>query len=495
MSVEKVRSNMTGESDELDSGEEPFGSIQPMSRGPFGDISGGTLGGGFDALLEGADRDRGFLSKADREFLLETHEIDLSNPTQRNARTRVRNRILSTYFDSRYLQYLSERDRGLIFQNARQAGFDLHFRHGFKEFVRFTYLGLLENSYEIEITELLETAIQEAEEEYATAAGENVNVRVDIDVTHVSGDSVNQLEQRYTRRDLLDRKELEVLVNSDHTNDNDEIIDASDIDLVDAIYYDARQPKRKVNWADRGEYNWEDPDRVEPEEIVDWLRSLFVEYDIESYAELEQALDWLVHFDEELGQDLRKKLDRLPRVAPYFPAQMASTAKLPEEDMKLLHDILRNANNVDVKQALEDEARPPTAGKDWSPDGDDSLQRFIARVEVAREANAAFTSDVENGKKRWEEVLHIADFDEDKWSEYMREQRINKIKDRIEKEFESNNNLSTKEVINLDAFEEKKDKIRDCLDVGNFVRVYGEDVFSHAVKDFVIERGGRGSHR
>lgn len=495
MSVEKVHSNMTGESDEFDSAEEPFGSIQPMSRGPFGDISGGTLGGGFGALLEGADRDRGFLSKADRQFLLETYEIDLSNPTQRNARTRVRNRILSAYFDSRYLQYLSDRDRGVIFQNAREAGFDIHFRHGFKELVRFTCLGLLEDPYEIDITELLETALQEAEQEHATTTGENVNIRVNIDVTRVPGDSIDQLEQRYTRRDRLGRKELEVLVNSDHTNSEDEIVDASDIDLIDAIYYDARQPKQTPLGADRGGYSWEDPDRDEAEEIVDWLRSLFNEYDIESYDELEQALDWLVHFDDELGQDLREKLNRLPRAAAYFPAQMASTAKLPEEDMELLHDILWNPNNVDVKDALEQEARPPTAGDDWSPGGDDNLQRFIARVEVAREANAGFTSGGENGKERWEEVLHIADFDENQWSEYMREQRIQRLKERIEEEFESTDTLSVKEVLDLETFEEKKVEIREVLDVENFVRAYGENVFSHAVKDFVVERGGRGSQR
>jgi nucleotide-binding universal stress UspA family protein len=122
--------------------------------------------------------------------------LDLSDTSQRNARTRIRNRVLSAYFDARYLRYIHERDRGLIFQNARNAGYDLHFREGLKEFVRFTYRGLLEDEHDIDIAEILETAIAEAEQEYATAAGENVTFRVDIDVTRVPGDSVAELERR-----------------------------------------------------------------------------------------------------------------------------------------------------------------------------------------------------------------------------------------------------------------------------------------------------------
>lgn len=480
MSVEKAHSNMTEESDDLDSGETPFGEIDTRSRGRFGDISGGVSGGGFHALFDNADRERGFLSKADRERLLEMQDLDLSDTTQRNARTRIRNRVISAFFDARYLRYIHERDRGLIFQNARNNGYDLHFREGFKEFVRFAYRGLLEDDHDINIAEILETAIEEAEQECATAAGENVTFRVDIDVVRLSGDGIDELERRYTDHDYLNRHELEVLVNSDHTNNSEDIQDAAGIDLVDALYYDARQPE-----SDPHGYSWEDPDREEAEEIVEWLRSKFEEHQIETYDELEEALDRLTAFDEEVGQEMRGKLGHLSREAPNFASQMATDANLPEQDMELLHDILWNPDNVDVEEALEQEARPRTAGDEWSPADDESLQRFIARVEVARESHAGFTSGGEEGRDRWQEVLYLANFQKEEWSEYMQEQRVGRIQEHLRCEIDGDGNLSLDELLAADSFEEQLSMLSEQStneDVQRSALQFGEDTFSKALE-------------
>lgn len=469
---------MADDSNGLDRGEKPFGEIYSRTRGRFGDISGGARGGGFHALLDGADRERGFLSKADRERLLEMQGLDLSDTTQRNARTRIRNRVLSAYFDARYLRYIHERDRGLIFQNARNAGYDLHFREGLKEFVRFTYRGLLEDEHDIDIAEILETAIAEAEQEYATAAGENVTFRVDIDVTRVPGDSVAELERRYTDHDYLNRHELEVLVNSDHTNASEDVQDAADIALVDALYYDARQPE-----TDPHGYSWEDPDREEAEKIVEWLRSKFEEYDIETYDELEDALDRLTAFDEEVGQELRGKLSHLSREAPNFASQMATDADLPERDMELLHDILWNPDNIDVEEALEQEARPRTAGDEWSPAEDESLQRFIARVEVARESHAGFTSGGEEGRERWQEVLYLADFDKEEWSDYMNELRADRCISELE-EWIDEDDIDTSLIHEAESWEDFWQSLpqSEAQHFHLLVSEYGEDTMDAALE-------------
>ncbi|MFA9518552.1 hypothetical protein ACERIT_15280 (plasmid) [Halopenitus sp. H-Gu1] len=391
-----------------------FGEMYPIARGRFGQVTGGARGGGFHWLLDEADHDRGFLSESDRRLLLETVNLDFSDPSQRNARRRMRNRVLTTYLDSRYLRYIDDRDREIIFENARDEGYDLHFREGFKEFVRFTYLGLLEDDFDIDIPRILEAAIQEAEQEHAVAAAENISVQVDIDVTRTDEDSVEELERRFHQRDKLTRHELAVLVNSQHENAEENVEDAADIDLADALYYHARQPD-----SDPHGYSWQDPDREEAEEIVEWLRSVFEEYDIETYDDLEVGMERLSLADEELGGELKEKLNHLSRVAPNFEAQLALEADLSERDMAFLHHILYNPDNLDVETVLEEEARPPTAGEDWNPAEDEYLQKFIARVEADGSPAGG-----EEGRERWNEVLRLAEFDEDEWSEYMEEQHV-----------------------------------------------------------------------
>jgi hypothetical protein len=431
MATENTLLTMTDDST-LDGGEEPFGVINSRGRGRFGLIRGGEGNGGLLWLLEEADRERGFLSRSDRQTVLEMQTIDLDSTTQRNSRTRIRNRVLAAFFDARFLRYIHDRDRGLIFRNARQAGYDLQFKEGFKEFVRFTYRGLLEDEVDVDTAKILETAIREAEQEVASAAGEDATFRVNIDVTRVPGDGVAELERRYTNREYLNRRELEVLVNSRHETPNVDVVDAADIDLVDALYYDARQPQ-----TDPYGYSWEDPDREEAEEIVGRLRSVLGEHGVETYDQLENAVERLTAFDEEVGETLRADLSRLSRAAANFPTQMAASADLPEQDMELLNSILWNPDNIDVGEALERYTRPPTAGDEWSPDEDESLQRFIARVEVAREMNAGFASGGEEGRERWREVLYLADFDPDEWKEYMDEQRVKRLITMLQEEFEA----------------------------------------------------------
>lgn len=483
---------MTGDSNELTRGGDPYGSIKPWYYSSPDAIDSDLFEDGYEQLYDQLDRDRGFLSKADRQFVLENYDLDLSDTTQRNIRTRVRNRVLSAYFDTQYLRYLSDRDRRLIFENARESGKNLNFLHGFKEFVRFTYFGLLEDDLDIDAVEVLEKAIQEAEQKHATKLGKKVNVEVDIEITHVAGDSIEELERRYTRHGRLERDELEVLVNSDHTNNQSNITDANDIDLVDALYYDARQPTKAVSKTDKDVFKKRDTDRNEAISIVDWLDSMFNEYDVYSYRDLGNILGWLAQFDEDLSEELISKINRLSQVAEYFPAQMSSSTGLSEKDMNLVKRILRDTDGNDVEEALNKQTRPPTANKSWSPTEDENVQRFIARVEVAREANPLFSiSDGINVKEKWEKVLHSAEFDHEHWSEYMHDQRVSRFKNSIKDEMESNDELSIDDLLKAESHEEQKRLLRESADTfGSTATIdYPSEVYSEALEELVSDRG------
>lgn len=456
-----------------DSDRYAFGELYPISRDRFGHVNGGALGGGFQWLLDHSDRERGFFSKTDRRRLLKTLSLNLSDPSERNARQRIRNRVVLSFFDARYLRYISPRDREIIFDNLRDEGYDLHFREGFKEFVRFTYLGLLENDYDIDVQEILESAIQEAEQEYALGTGRNETFDVDIEVKPIEGDSIEELEKRYSNHERLTRRELSVLINSQHENAAEGVTSGADIDLVDALYYDARQPE-----SDPHGYSWEDPDREEAEEIVDWLRSIFEEYEIGTHRELEVTMERISLHDEELGQELKSKLSRLSRAAPNFDSQMALDADLPESDMEILHHILWNPEKMDVETVLKKKARPPTAGDSWDPAEDEYLQKFIARVEATGTPTGG-----EEGLERWSEVLQLADFDEDEWVEYMQEQRVKQCVDEVE-EWLDEDNINRDLIKQADSWEEFWESLPtgEASHFHMLASLHGDDVMNAALE-------------
>jgi len=378
-----------------------FGEVQPISTDRIGRITELSEGAGLYGLLNGADRDRGFFSPSDRELLTKANWDDqLAKPTERNARMRIRNRVLSAFFDARYLRYITDKDRELIFAKAKEAGSELHFREAFKEFIRFTYRGLLEVDADVDIEDIVETAVQEAKREHAVAAGTPTEYDVDLRVTQTTVSDPRDLERRYHQRDTLSRRELSGLVNSDHTNTNPAVTDAADISLVDAVYYDARQPDTEIREGNHG-----DTDRDRAEELVEWLRSTFDTYDITTYDELATGLQRLRLVDPQFHKQLVHNMIRLVRTAPLFESQRASQGALAESDMQLLHEILFHTDQRGVEAALESTARPPTAGSEWDPSTDEFLQQFIARVEA---------SNVPMGPEsqtRWNTVLELAEFD------------------------------------------------------------------------------------
>jgi hypothetical protein len=405
------------EDEEPESAQGWFGDVHSNWSDWFGDVVGGHEWVYLPELQRNIGRERGFLSKSDRSLLVETHSLNLSDKTQRNARTRVRNRILSAYFDAQFLQFLSDRDRNLIFKNIRENQDGLNFREAFKEFVRFTYLGLLEDEHYIHVPEILEAAIKQAEEEHAIHKGQDVDVEVEINVKRNEGPDIERLERRYAAHGSLSIDELDALVNSDHFDDPSGT-NAADIDLADAIYYDARQPGHN-------KYTNTNRDREKAEQIVTSLRSFFDEYGIETREELEQSVARLNSFDEEQCDELLDKFETLLKRAPPFAEQLQETSKLSERDSEFLYKILWPREDVGVEEAVEKQARPPLSEDGWDPAEEESLQKFAARVEAAREVGSVVArGGGDSSRERWEEVLSVIEFDEREWAGYMIEQKV-----------------------------------------------------------------------
>jgi len=263
-----------------------FGQVHPQQR--------------LYALDDEADRERGFLTQNDRRYLTRRN---LTGQTERRARMRIRDRVRSAYFDTRYLQYISDEDRRQIFEKARDD-FDLHLREAVKEFVRFTHRGL--DEFNVDTAELIEHGIRQAESDRAQAAGEVVNVQVDVKIEREEGPDIEELQERFENHDRMARSELAALVNSRYTG----------VELVDALNHQARQlnsgPQPMEYTAfDMGsgasQYSWEDPDAAGTEEILDWLRSFFEEHDIETFEEYDVAHDRLTWIDEEAANAPRRK--------------------------------------------------------------------------------------------------------------------------------------------------------------------------------------------
>jgi hypothetical protein len=446
-------------SDESPGTDTDFGELDPIAF----EGQAGARGGGFHYLLDNSDRDRGFLTPSDRQYLLESDWGDIPDGTVSNSRYRIRNRILHTFFDARFLKYISDTDRNLIFEKARDEGYDLHFRAGFKEFLRFTLRGLQE--FDIDTEEILETAIREALDDVELEKGRDVTNQVDIDIRPTRRYKVDYLKRRYDARKKLTRHQLAVLVNNEDV----------DVDLADAIYYNARQPD-----TDPHGYSWEDPDTEEAEELMDWIRSVLDEYEVESYQEYNVAVDRLKLVDPNGAGQLLAKVERLRRVAPKFPEQLAGeVAHLSESDMGLLQDILYNPDDKAVEAV-----RPPTAGPDWVPSEDQNLLAFIARVEVARQRNARLTKGGEEGDERWHRLKEIAEFDPSEWGEYMDEQRVETIQEVVEAELDGDE-LPDDVLDGVDSYDDLLGALADHIPTGEvdyLAQVYGQSYVFEAVE-------------
>lgn len=426
------------------------------------------------------DRDRGGLTDRDRSFLLAD---DLEGQAARRVRMQIRDRILNTYFDVRHLPYLSDSDRDLVFVKAADD-YDLHLRNALKEFVKFTHRGLAE--FDVNDVEIIEQAIREAENEEAIADGELYDGRVNFALDSTRITDLSDLRSKYERREELQQDELAALVNND----------SADVDLADALYYQARQlwGGADPEWGGQRDHNysWRDPDVSRAEEIVEELRDLFADLGIESHRDFRIEWHRLVEPGGTADHRLHELIRELDNVAPHFDQQMAAESDLSKDDMQLLHRLLWNPEKASVEDVLEEEARPKMAGDEWEPSDSRALQKFIARVQVAREKNSIFTSGGDEGRERWGRVLELADFDKGDWTEYMQERRVARLQELLRSEVEGDGDLSLDDLLDADTFEDQQGILSEKAaqeDTYWEALEFGEEVFSEAVEALAEELG------
>ena len=140
------------------------------------------------------DRPRGFLTPADREFLIGLKEYDHKQQYS-NRRQDIRERTANALLDFSLLQYsLRDRDRKRIFQSpAEEAGVEeVQFQESIQSMLYWTYLGLKEQQYDFE--GLLVRAIEEAEKDFARKYfGETVEISVSFDVDIIRSHDIETL--------------------------------------------------------------------------------------------------------------------------------------------------------------------------------------------------------------------------------------------------------------------------------------------------------------
>lgn len=150
------------------------------------------------------ERDRGFLTKKDREYLLGETEYD-DEQVERNRRSYIRNRIQNAIIDFSLLSALEDRDRNQIFKeiSAQELNRPKPVRHdlvnGTIDALAFFYSTTEKSS--LPFRELLSEAVQEADS--------NV-VAVDFDVTYEE-EAVESGAKKLAKGDALTQEEARAL--------------------------------------------------------------------------------------------------------------------------------------------------------------------------------------------------------------------------------------------------------------------------------------------
>ena len=134
------------------------------------------------------DRDRGMVTRGDREYLFSQDEYE--KEAARNKRYRIRERISNALFDFNILNRVEDRDVKEIFESFDDADF---VRTEVIEFIyRSVYLTISQDeSVEEELEKLLRLSIQSAEH----GRGNIADVTVDIHIDREEGDTEELIQK------------------------------------------------------------------------------------------------------------------------------------------------------------------------------------------------------------------------------------------------------------------------------------------------------------
>jgi len=177
-------------------------------------------------------RDRGILTKDDREYL--TGEKEYSNKqSEIDARYRIRNRVKNSILDFTILLVnLPEKDREQIFhsntpdENQQQSLDEFQkfikqtkFVRGIEHALGFIYMGVSDLDWEFE--KILEAGIRNAEEKQGRIVDDvSVNVRINY-----SEPDVDELINRFQNGDELTAEEIRTLIRSGEFDIGPDVLD------------------------------------------------------------------------------------------------------------------------------------------------------------------------------------------------------------------------------------------------------------------------------
>ena len=174
------------------------------------------------------ERDRGVLSKTDRQYL--RGETDYSPKVERNRRTEIRKRIKNGIKDFSVIsEKLEERDRKQVFDESDDPA---SIKRGMIDAMYFFYLGTLDTR--MEFGDLVEEAAETAEYDYhVRSRGKTVDVDADFEITVEEREEIEGMVERLRSEEPLTFGEVAVLYTAskerdEHVNINKVVVKDND---------------------------------------------------------------------------------------------------------------------------------------------------------------------------------------------------------------------------------------------------------------------------
>lgn len=159
-----------------------------------------------------ADRDRGILSPADREFLLTDGENLKTSGARSKARMRIRERIRDAIMDFELIQdHLNDEEARITVEGDREEFDANNLFHGMAAMIDFMYRGIARSEPDFGFRDVLEAGIYDA---IVRQRGGFPSVDVTFSVNVREATRVDSARRKYERGQRLSADEIGVLLAS-----------------------------------------------------------------------------------------------------------------------------------------------------------------------------------------------------------------------------------------------------------------------------------------
>lgn len=188
---------------------------------------------------EDLERDRGFLTDADRELLITKGQNLGSDQSRRNARRRVRDRTRNAIIDFDILaRHLAPEDRRQIFEESEDE-WQRPFQAGQKAMIEFLYTGLAETDPEMDFETILRSGVHDAVLE-DTPSPAVVNVTFDVE-TEVQYD-IDSAREKFEGGDALTISDIGALIATGEVSDQEELQELADAAQENSVIQSSISP-------------------------------------------------------------------------------------------------------------------------------------------------------------------------------------------------------------------------------------------------------------